>query len=200
MTTHFDLQAKSHLINLISLAHVDENLDIAEEAYLQNLAGRHGITPQYLKMISRNEMHREMVIIPENPIDRLRQIFDLVCMMLVDGKLDEREVALCIKMTARLGFGAELVADLVKSIVSASEDGLQPEDIMEEEISIHSRAWLNTQNHNTCCGAAEQRAAGLDPADYLITKDWKTFREQAEPPQTEPVFDKRRPPVARPEP
>lgn len=138
MITNFDFQAKSHLINLITLANADEKLDIAEEAYLQNLASRHGITPEYLKMISRNEITNEAFVVPENPIDRLRQIFDLVCMMLVDGKLDEREVSLCIKMTARLGFGSDLVADLVKSIVSATEEGLQPDDVREEEIEYAS--------------------------------------------------------------
>lgn len=128
---------KSHFLSLFELAMIDDDLAQAEREYLYDIGARHDISKEQMHQILFHEPHTPFTM-PESKEERIGQVFDLVCMMLADNKLDEREVELCIKLARKLGFAENILSGLVKALITAADDDADHETVRAElEIYIH---------------------------------------------------------------
>lgn len=119
-------QNKSYLKQLFSIALADTHLDRREEEYLVYTAEKMGISHQELETI-KNCPDGIDTIIPDNYYLRFRMIFDFVWMMMIDGEIDPREIAVCKQIVDQLDFASGIVDDLVDHINYHLSCGISPE-------------------------------------------------------------------------
>jgi hypothetical protein len=55
-------------------------------------------------------------VIPETGIERTFELQTLVLLMMEDGRIDEREYALCLEYATRIGYGRAFLDDLVRKL------------------------------------------------------------------------------------
>ena len=103
---------KQHLKNLVALAYVDGELHPSERSLLYTIGEKYGLKGWQIAKIIENQAPMELDM-PENPNDRLDQIYDLVRMMLADNVLAKSEMALCQHVTVSFGFKKELVKTIL---------------------------------------------------------------------------------------
>lgn len=122
---------KTHFANLYHVALIDHQLQKEELHLLYVIGERNGL--------SRNEI-REVITqtqtqgfnIPQSFEKRVSMLFDLVSMMVADGRLDEREAILCNHLTKEMELPLSMVNDLVKLIVSAQIEELSAEELQSD--------------------------------------------------------------------
>lgn len=132
---------KSHFLNLFNWASIDEDQADAEMQYLYELGKKWNISENELLQILQKPQEITFVK-PDSTAECIYQLYDLVCMMLIDDKVDEREVALCVKIAIKLGFEPHIVGDLVKTLITAADDHIPKETVQKELLN-----WL--ENHHT---------------------------------------------------
>ena len=125
---------KSHFANLCQLALADAVINKKESDYLEGLCKQYGISKSEFNEIMDNAYSIDFVS-PDTPLARLEQMYDLVRMVLMDEIIDERKVQLCVKVAKSLGFGPQVVGDLIKALVTVNEDTGQ-DDLGEEDLNI----------------------------------------------------------------
>lgn len=122
---------KSHILNLYHLAKIDNKLVDVEMDYLFQLGKRHGISTEEVKeLVSNNE--EVTVELPDDKQHKLLVLYELIGMMLVDDRLDEREANMCTLLAEKMGFDFSLVRALVNGIITAIEETNQREITWEE--------------------------------------------------------------------
>jgi uncharacterized membrane protein YebE (DUF533 family) len=135
MLTIFDTKKsklqKSHLRNLISLAKADGVISDSEKDYIRKAGEKQGFKSSELDSLIL-EANTEELRIPSNDAERFDQIFDLVQMMLADGKIDDSEMDFCIGMAEKLGFRKAIVGILVRKISIGLTTGLDKDAIKKE--------------------------------------------------------------------
>jgi uncharacterized tellurite resistance protein B-like protein len=117
----------SHVKNLIEVALSDGNIDEEEIVLLLNLAQSLGITQQEIYQIRINP-GKVAFTPPFHSKDRFNQIYDLVCMMMVDGQIDENELKLCKDLALKLGYMPLIVEDFIKLITRDISIGLSSKE------------------------------------------------------------------------
>ncbi len=121
-------RTKAHLKNLIQIAESDGSFDSAEVDYLLSLAGRFDITEEELKSI-KDRPRTESYDAPTGDRERFDHLHQLVCMMLIDGEIHEREMSICKRYAEELELRTEFVDDFVK-VIGTSVDPEIPSDII----------------------------------------------------------------------
>ncbi len=108
-------RAKGHLKNLIEVATCDGNFDGVEVDYLLSLAGRFKISEDELKKIKDNP---EVVDYQAPTTDRERfdHLYQLTCMMLIDGEVHKAELHVCKSYAKKLSLKPEFVDDMIEVI------------------------------------------------------------------------------------
>ncbi len=118
-------QNKGYLKQLLSIALADTHIDQREEDYLHYTAKKLGLSDQELESIKDSPESIEMVI-PDNYYLRFRMIFDFVWMMMIDGKIDPRELAICRQLVRQLDFAPAVIDDLIDHINYHLSCGISP--------------------------------------------------------------------------
>lgn len=136
-----DATHKTHFFNLLALAWVDKEFVQEERDLLYQLGRQQGLEKRELDKIIKNPKHLTFII-PMNPRERLEQIYDIVCMMLADKVIDEREIELCHKIAKRLKFKTKIIGELVKALITAVDEGKDREAVKE-----HLSDFLTQENY-----------------------------------------------------
>lgn len=106
----------SHLKNLVAVAFADGKLDSREMGALAVVMARDGLTENDLRRcIEKPEGINFMP--PESPEQRVTYLKDMVLLMMCDGEIDDRELALCKVTALALGFKHELIEALILDII-----------------------------------------------------------------------------------
>ncbi len=114
---------RSHFKNLFAVAHADGDVDRAEMDLVIGLAEKfHMSTEEVTKIIRNPDTVNELI--PRTPEERMEQLYDLVTVMLVDGKISEKELFLCKRLAVRLGWGEEVVNPLIRDMIETSMNGI----------------------------------------------------------------------------
>lgn len=124
-------RAKSHFKNLLAVALADGILDKAELDYIFTVSRRFYITKEELQSLIANPDQISFNP-PVDKEDRVRQLYNLVHIMMVDAEIDQNEMRLCQSFGVGLGFRATDIEDLVNRVVAKIESGEHKEDIIEE--------------------------------------------------------------------
>jgi uncharacterized tellurite resistance protein B-like protein len=104
---------KSYVKNLITIAMADGQIDNEEWQLLTELGKLIGLTEEEIIKVRDNQ---EFITFhpPRNYDDRVQQIRDLVAIMTIDGEINEKELALCKKISLKLDILPQIVDQIIK--------------------------------------------------------------------------------------
>lgn len=107
----------SHLKALVAVAFADGKLEEREMAALAAVMAREGLKPDDFERCVNNP--KSISFLPpkttEQKIDYLR---DMVLLMMCDGDVDKRELAVCKATAIALGFKHEVIDLMIMTIIS----------------------------------------------------------------------------------
>lgn len=107
---------KSHLKNLYSVAMADGKLTNEEFDFLLSVANKLYINPSVVQSIVHFPEDISFYV-PPHDREKLDQIYDCVCMAVIDGEFNERESSICKLISVKLGFRPVVVDHIVEHIL-----------------------------------------------------------------------------------
>lgn len=107
----------SHLKNLVAVAFADGKLKDNEMAALAAVMARDGLTPSDLERCIKKPKGIKFLP-PETPGQRVVYLKDMVLLMMCDGDIDDRELALCKATAIALGFKHEVIDAMIMEIIA----------------------------------------------------------------------------------
>ena len=125
-----DLQEQlrlGQLKNLVMLASADERFTDSEMAVLLAVASRENISPEDFNRVMENP-DSVNIVLPEDEETKLAYLRDMVAMMMIDGELDEQELAICKLYAMALGYRSSIVDGMIAGVV----DSLDAEEAGQE--------------------------------------------------------------------
>lgn len=104
---------KSHLKNLVEMALADGNIDAIELKLLKDICTKLEMSESDIEEIRK---HPESIKFtpPSSEKAKIRQINELVKMMIADKKIEENEVKLCKSLAVKLNLIPNIVDDLIE--------------------------------------------------------------------------------------
>ena len=117
-------QRLGQLKNLVMLASADERFTDSELAVLLAVASRENISPEEFNRVMENPDSVDIVL-PEEEDTKLAYLRDMVAMMMIDGELDEEEMAICKLYAMALGFQGSIVDGMIAGVIDSldAEEG-----------------------------------------------------------------------------
>ena len=101
--------------NLIMLALADGTASESELALIASIASREKLTEDEVQNLIQNPSSIKITL-PEDEETQKRYLTDMVALMMIDGELDDNEVALCKLYAITLGYDPSIVENLVIDI------------------------------------------------------------------------------------
>lgn len=117
---------KSHLKNLYSVALADGKITNEEYDFLLNVANKLYINPSVLLNVI-NFPDDISFYIPSHDREKLDQIYDCVCMAIIDGEFNEREISICKLISVKLGIRPGVVDNIIENIFHSVVKGIASE-------------------------------------------------------------------------
>ena len=111
-----DNQRLGQLKNLVMLAAADGNLTDSEMAVLLAVASRENITPDDFNKVI-DDPDSVNITLPQDEDTKLVYLRDMVAMMMIDGELDEQEMAICKLYAMALGYRGSIVDGMIAGVV-----------------------------------------------------------------------------------
>lgn len=99
---------KSHLLNLIALAKSDGHFHQDEEELIYKVGERYGLKVRQIASLINNFQNDDLHI-PKSHGDKMNQLYDLIKMVYLDGKVEEKEIQFCQDLMVKYGFKKEIV-------------------------------------------------------------------------------------------
>ena len=113
-----DQHRLGQLKNLVMLATADERFTDSELAVILAVASREDITPdEFNKVIEDPDSVN--ISLPEDEETKLAYLRDMVAMMMVDGELDEHELAICKLYAMALGYRSSIVDGMIAGVIDS---------------------------------------------------------------------------------
>ena len=122
-----DRQRLGQLKNLVMLAMADGKLTDSELAVILAVASRENISPDDLTKVIENP-DSVNINLPDDEDTKLAYLRDMVAMMMVDGELEEQELAICKIYAMALGYRSSIVDGMIAGVI----DSLDAEDAAAE--------------------------------------------------------------------
>ena len=107
----------SHLKNLVAVAFADGKLEDNEMAALSTVMALDGLTPSDLERCIKKPQGIKFLP-PETPGQRVVYLKDMVLLMMCDGNIDDKELALCKATAIALGFKHEVIDAIIMDIIA----------------------------------------------------------------------------------
>lgn len=111
-----DNQRLGQLKNLVMLAAADDRITDSELAVLLAVASRENISPEDFSNVLENP-DSVTIELPEDEDIKLAYLRDMVAMMMVDGELDEQEMAICKIYAMALGYRGSIVDGMIAGVI-----------------------------------------------------------------------------------
>lgn len=127
MNTPQENQRLGQLKNLVMLASADDKVTDSEMAVLLAVASRENITPEEFNKVI-DDPDSVNIVLPEDEDTKLAYLRDMVAMMMIDGELDEQEMAICKLYAMALGYRGSIVDGMIAGVI----DQLDAEDACAE--------------------------------------------------------------------
>jgi len=99
--------------NLLLVATADRYLDEQEGDFLLQIGNELELSPEDVAPLIDN-LSLLSFVIPDTGLERTFELQTLVMLMMQDGRVDEREYALCLEYANRIGYGRAFLDDLIK--------------------------------------------------------------------------------------
>ena len=114
--TDLQRQRLGQLKNLVMLAAADGHMTDSELAVLIAVASREDITPEQFNNVIENP-DSVSITLPDDEDTKLAYLRDMVAMMMVDGELDEQELAICKIYAMALGYRGSIVDGMIAGVI-----------------------------------------------------------------------------------
>ena len=101
--------------NLVLLAAADGRLEDRESDFIVDIGNRLGLTADEVAPIAEN-LDVLSFIIPEEGMQKTLELQTLVMMMVEDGRVHDREYALCLDYAHRIGYGKDILDDMIRQL------------------------------------------------------------------------------------
>ena len=111
-------QRLGQLKNLVMLAAADGHLTDSELAVVLAVASRENITPEEFDQVVDNP-DSVTIALPEDEDTKLAYLRDMVALMMIDGELEEQELAICKIYAMALGYRGSIVDGMIAGIVES---------------------------------------------------------------------------------
>jgi hypothetical protein len=108
--------------NLILIAAADGLLEEKESDFILDIGNRLGLTPEQVAPIADN-LPILTFMIPEDGLQKTMELQTLVMMMVEDGRVHDREYALCLDYAYRIGYGKDILDDMIKQLSGKGRAG-----------------------------------------------------------------------------
>ena len=109
-------QRLGQLKNHVMLAAADGHLTDSEMAVLLAVASRENLTPEEFNKVI-DDPDSVSIQLPEDEETKLAYLRDMVAMMMIDGELDEHELAICKLYAMALGFRSSIVDGMIAGVI-----------------------------------------------------------------------------------
>ncbi len=116
----------SHIRNLIVLSLRDDTPSKEKFEIIKNVGTRIGLTETDLKRILERPESIEFIA-PKDDDERIEQLYDMVAVMMVDGKIDSREINYCKTVAIKLGFVPEVIDEIIAQLIDLIVEGIAVE-------------------------------------------------------------------------
>ena len=113
---------------LIKLSNADHRIDANEARFISDVAKKLGLTENDVLNIN-NHPEQLHFTLPDNMLDRMRQLYHLLFLMGIDGNISKEEREMCRELGFRLSLNPPLTDDLINIMVDHL-NGKIPEDEM----------------------------------------------------------------------
>ena len=111
-----DQERLRQLKNLVMLASADEKITDSEMAVLVAVASRENLTPEEFNKVI-DDPDSVNITLPEDEETKLAYLRDMVAMMMIDGELDEHELAICKLYAMALGYRGSIVDGMIAGVI-----------------------------------------------------------------------------------
>lgn len=123
-------QDKAHFTHLIQVALADGNVDETEKEMLHRLGKKMGFTdPEMDNLIESTK--NAMFVPPYELYKRFEQVYDIVKMILADGKIENSEMRLATNLALKSGFNEKEIPGLLILLIDGIRKGEDEEDLFE---------------------------------------------------------------------
>jgi uncharacterized tellurite resistance protein B-like protein len=122
---------KTHLRNVITLAKADGKLSKSELNLIYKIGEARGLKNDEIQDLLQEIIPSSDIVLPNNDTERFNQIFDLVELMLADGRVADQEVDFCIEIAEKFGFSKAFAGVVVNKIAMDISAGQEKESIKE---------------------------------------------------------------------
>ncbi len=126
---------EKHLSNLVFLAKIDDHFDKSEKELVYKIGSKNGLSNEKIEEVI-GLAEKIDIVIPDNEEDQFEYLFNVVQMMMVDGKLYQKELDYCIEVAIRLGFKKIIVTVLIRAIEDGLKLGLDADSIKKEAFDL----------------------------------------------------------------
>lgn len=111
-------QRLGQLKNLVMLAAADGKVTDSELAVLLAVASREDISPEAFNRVIEDP-DSVTINLPEDEDTKLAYLRDMVALMMVDGELDEQELAICKIYAMALGYRSSIVDGMIAGVIDS---------------------------------------------------------------------------------
>ena len=125
---------KSHIKNLYTIAMADGHMANEEFEFILQVANKLYVEPTVVRDVIEFSEDIDFYV-PAHDREKLDQIYDCVCLALVDGELNNKELTLCKLVAMKFGFRPVIVDSILESILSSVMKGIASESILKNLLS-----------------------------------------------------------------
>lgn len=128
----------SHLKNLLIVALADGKIDSTEMALLEDVALRLGLTKKEIDEVKTSPESYEFSP-PSSHEHKIRQLIEIVHLMLVDREIDQREVKLCKDLAIKLNINPLIVDNIIEEIIKGVLQNRTDDELLKEIITKENK-------------------------------------------------------------
>lgn len=124
-------EQRNYFTNLFQVVLSDSQIDPAELNFLYELGIERGFSKEQIDEIIANP-HKTRFEKPHSLIQAIELLYDLVQMVLKDGKIHLHEVELCKSFARRFDIEGEIIDELIETLIEQVRAGASKEKIIDE--------------------------------------------------------------------
>lgn len=122
---------RNYFTNLFQVALADNQIDPAELNFLYELGIKRGFAKEQIDEIIANP-HKTRFEKPHTLVEAVEQLYDLVQMVLKDGKVHLHEVELCKSFAKRFEIREEIIDELIETLIEQVRAGATKENLIND--------------------------------------------------------------------
>ena len=135
-----DGNRKSYLKELIKVAKADGHLEKREYEFILSIGHKLACSANEIKELSDEIQLDDPAEASQSKEHRLKLVFYLGAIMMIDGTIDPKELGLCKSIAMKSGFEPEIIDDIVHRINIITQSGKSIEQASTEAYLIYSKA------------------------------------------------------------